>query len=161
MNSFFYPDLGTGSIYDMISRIVGGGTGNILLNSYPDKIFHHSNRIKQVSVKNDHLEHTFEPGQLINSIPITLFVQKMVPEPPAEIIEAAGNLKFRSLVALFITFDKPNVFKDQWIYFPDKQIPFSRISEPRNFSKKMSPEGKTSLLVEFFCNENDQIWNGS
>jgi len=33
--------------------------------------------------------------------------------------------------------------------------------EPKNFSKKMSPADKTSLLVEFFCWENDKIWNAS
>lgn len=50
---------------------------------------------------------------------------------------------------------------EQWIYFPDKEIPFGRIMEPKNFSKKMSPADKTSLLVEFFCWDNDRIWNAS
>ena len=33
--------------------------------------------------------------------------------------------------------------------------------EPKNFSRKMSPEGKTSLLVEFFCQYGDPVWNAS
>lgn len=33
--------------------------------------------------------------------------------------------------------------------------------EPKNFSKRMSSADKTSLLVEFFCWENDKIWNMS
>jgi len=83
------------------------------------------------------------------------------PKAPNEVLEAAKNLKFRSHVSLFITVNKPSVFPDQWIYFPDKEIPFGRIMEPKNFSKKMSPADKTSLLVEFFCWENDKIWNAS
>jgi len=31
----------------------------------------------------------------------------------------------------------------------------------RNFSQKMSPPGKTSLFVEYFCFEGDEIWNKS
>ena len=85
----------------------------------------------------------------------------MEPKAPNEVLEAIKNLKFRSHVSLFITVNKPSVFPDQWIYFPDKEIPFGRIMEPKNFSKKMSPADKTSLLVEFFCWENDKIWNAS
>jgi protoporphyrinogen oxidase len=29
----------------------------------------------------------------------------------------------------------------------------------RNFSVKMSPAGKTSLFIEFFCFEGDKTWN--
>jgi protoporphyrinogen oxidase len=72
---------------------------------------------------------------------------------------AAGNLRFRSHVSLFMTLNKPSVFPDQWIYFPDREVPFGRIMEPKNFSGKMSPPDKTSLLIEFFCWEGDDIWN--
>jgi protoporphyrinogen oxidase len=60
---------------------------------------------------------------------------------------------------LFITLNKPLVTNNQWIYFPDQEIPFGRISEMKNFSKKMSPKSKTSLFIEFFCWEGDEIWN--
>ncbi|MEM2956639.1 MAG: FAD-dependent oxidoreductase, partial [Candidatus Pacearchaeota archaeon] len=70
-----------------------------------------------------------------------------------------GKLKFRSHVSLFLTLNKPKIFPDQWIYFPDKEIPFGRVMEPKNFSKRLSPKDKTSLLLEFFCWENDKIWN--
>jgi len=80
---------------------------------------------------------------------------------PNEVLEAIRNLKFRSHVSLFITLNKPSVSSDQWIYFPEKEKPFGRIMEPKNFSKKMSPLDKTSLFIEFFCWENDKIWNAS
>jgi protoporphyrinogen oxidase len=64
-------------------------------------------------------------------------------------------------VYLFITINKPSVMKDQWIYFPNPEIPFARISEMKNFSKKMSPLDKTSLFIEFFCWEGDEVWNKS
>jgi protoporphyrinogen oxidase len=102
-----------------------------------------------------------KPEFVITSIPITEFVSLLEPKAPSEILQAIKNLKFRSHISLFVTLNKPSVFPDQWIYFPDKGIPFGRIMEPKNFSKKMSPADKTSLLVEFFCWENDKIWNAS
>jgi protoporphyrinogen oxidase len=53
------------------------------------------------------------------------------------------------------------VFREQWIYFPDLIIPFGRIMEPRNFDRSLSPEGKTSLFIEFFCWKDDYLWTSS
>jgi protoporphyrinogen oxidase len=101
----------------------------------------------------------FSPKEVISSIPITEMVGLLKPEVPSLVLQAAQNLKFRSHVGLFIRLDRESVMPDQWIYFPEKKIPFGRVSEPKNFSKNMSPRGKTSLLVEFFCWENDSVWN--
>jgi protoporphyrinogen oxidase len=62
-------------------------------------------------------------------------------------------------VYLFVTLNKESLSKDQWIYFPSKEVPFGRVSEMRNFCNTMSPKGKTSLFIEFFCTEGDDIWS--
>lgn len=96
---------------------------------------------------------------VISSIPITELVNLLEPELPNEVLQASRKLKFRCHLSLFITLNKPSVFSDQWIYFPEKEIPFARIMEPKNFRKKMPPQDKTSLLVEYFCWEKDSAWN--
>ena len=45
------------------------------------------------------------------------------------------------------------------MYFPSTKYPFTRIYEPRNRSKWMTPEGKTSLVVEIPCQKGDPIWS--
>ena len=62
-------------------------------------------------------------------------------------------------MCLLLTVNKPSVSRYQVIYFPEKEVPFSRLSEPKNFSKEMSPMDKTSVFLEFFCWEDDEIWN--
>jgi protoporphyrinogen oxidase len=81
----------------------------------------------------------------------------MDPSPPPEVVEAATRLRYRHQVYLFLTLDKPSVSADQWIYFPKPEVPFDRWSEMRNFSPKMSPDGKTSLFIEFFCFPGDPV----
>ncbi len=163
VDQFYYPDTGTGLIYEKIKeRALSGVEGGVLnLNSYPVEIIHDSNEIAEVIVNIDSNNQIIKPEYVISSIPITEFVNLLEPTVPSEVLQAVKNLKFRSHVSLFIMFNKPSVFPDQWIYLPDKEIPFGRIMEPKNFSKKMSPLDKTSLLVEFFCWENDKIWNAS
>ena len=161
VEQFYYPDSGTVLIYEKIKERILSGGGAIRLNRYPVRIIHDDGEITGVVIDAGGNNNIIKPEYVISSIPITEFVDLLEPEAPADVLQAAKNLKFRSHVSLFITLDKPSVFPDQWIYFPDKGIPFGRIMEPKNFSKKMSPLDKTSLLIEFFCWESDEIWNAS
>jgi protoporphyrinogen oxidase len=158
INQFYYPDSGTSLIYERIKENILGNDF-IRLNSWPVKITHLDDRIVEVIIDVAGDRQTVKPEYVISSIPLTELVNLLQPKAPWEVLQAVGNLKFRSHVSLFITLNKPSVFADQWLYFPGKEIPFGRIMEPKNFSKKMAPEDKTSLLVEFFCWENDKIWN--
>lgn len=159
VDQFYYPDLGTALIYEKIKeRILRNGNCVLETNSYPVKITHNNNIIT-VHVNINGKKQIYNPEYVISSVPITKFVELLEPQPPSYVLQSAKNLNFRSHVSLFLTLNKPFVFPDQWIYFPDKEIPFGRVTEPKNFSKKMSAPDKTSLLVEFFCWENDKIWN--
>ena len=169
VDQFFYPETGTGLIYSkIVERILNGngneflknGNGNefLKLNSRPTGIYHKDNRIVKIIAKNGNNEYTYYPENIISTIPITEFINLLKPRVPDRVLYAAKNLKFRSHISVFITLNKSSVFRDQWLYFPDKKIPFGRIMEPKNFSKRLSPPDKTSLLVEYFCWENDNIW---
>lgn len=160
VDQFYYPDSGASLIYDKIKERISGN-GVINLNSYPVKIIHLDDRIAEVIVNIGGDNQIIKPEYVISSIPITELINLFKPEAPGDVLQAIRNLKFRSHVSLFITLDKPSVFADQWLYFPDKEIPFGRIMEPKNFSKQMAPHDKTSLLVEFFCWKDDKVWNAS
>ncbi len=157
-NRFYYPDTGIGLVYDsMLEHIKNNG--EVLLNSRPVLVEHDGRRIARVDVEEEGRKSSFCPGSVLSSVPITEFLKMMEPRPPAAVLEAADHLQFRSHVSLFITLDKERVFPDNWLYFPDREVPFARVMEPKNFSSKMAPEGKTSLLVEYFCRYGDTVWN--
>lgn len=157
VDQFYYPDRGTGLIYETIKDRIAGENA-VLLENEPAEIRHKNGRIVEVLLKGGEI---CRPDHLVSSIPITVFVGLLNPAPPPELLHALKNLKYRSQAYLFLTLDKPSVSKDQWIYFPDREVPFGRISEMRNFSERMSPEGKTSLFIEFFCWKEDEVWNMS
>jgi len=44
-------------------------------------------------------------------------------------------------------------------YFPSPEVPFTRISEPKNYSGRSDPPGRTVLCAEFPCSREDPVWN--
>jgi protoporphyrinogen oxidase len=159
IDTFYYPRYGTGQIYETIAQKLMSEGYSIMLNIKPTAIRHTKGFMTSVIAEAPEGQIEIEFKTLVESVPLTSFVKLLEPAPPPSIMSNALKLRHRSQVYLFITLNKESVTKDQWIYFPEKDIPMARISEMKNFSKDMSPEGKTSLFVEFFCFENDAVWN--
>jgi len=159
VDAFYYPKYGTGTIYETISKKVTKKGAKIITKSFPTKINHNKKMITSIEVEVEGKKVTYNPEKLISSIPITTFANLLSPAPPKEVTKALSRMKWRAQVYLFMTLDKESVTDDNWIYFPNKEIPFGRVAEMKNFSKEMSPKGKTSLFFEFFVNEGDKMWN--
>ena len=158
VDEFWYPEDGTGLIYETIQqRIVASGR-DVRLGTVPTSVRHDGARIISVSLS-DGTEIALD--NLIESIHIVDFLKLMDPLPPVAVRDAASKLRYRNQVHLFLTLDKERVTHDQWIYFPSREIPFARSSEMKNFSARMSPPDKTSLFIEFFCFEHDPEWRMS
>ncbi len=161
VDSFYYPEYGTGLIYETVAaRLAEAGTP-VACNGFPVRVRHNGRRITGLTLSVNGALRDIVPDNLVESVPPREFLKLLDPAPPAEITAAAEKMRYRDQTYLFITLDKERVTHDQWIYFPETAVPFGRISEMKNFSPKMSPHGKTSLFIEFFCFENDAIWNAT
>ncbi len=159
VDTFYYPKYGTGLIYDTIAEKIKKCGSIIKTSSYPTQIYHENAKITKIKLNINGKKQEITPSTLINTIPITEFIRLLSPSPPKAVVDAVKHLKWRAQVYLFVTLDKKRITNDNWIYFPNKEIPFGRVAEMKNFSKEMSPKDKTSLFIEFFVNENDKIWN--
>lgn len=160
VDTFYYPQFGTGRIYQEIQRHLEASGTHVATGSEPVELRHDGHRITEVDVRfADGTVRTLQPQQVVESVPITRFLELLDPPPPPAVLEAAGGLRWRAQVYLFLTLDKESVTNDNWIYFPDKDIPFGRTSEMKNFSPDMCPPGTTSFFVEFFAFETDPIWS--
>jgi protoporphyrinogen oxidase len=105
--------------------------------------------------------HEYSGSEFISSIPLTVLVRLLNPQPPAEILQAAASLRFRDLVVVTVMLDRERVTDQTWMYIPDQAVPFGRFHEPKNWSARMAPEGKTHLVVEYFCFSGDAIWTAT
>ena len=154
---FLYPKLGYGEISDRMANRLSAD--KLRYNHRIDSIETENNRVSGVKVITGRDSHRITPRSVINTLPITSVVNIMDPKPPEEVLKAAAQLKFRDLVLVALFIDQPYISDAAVTYFQDAQYEFSRAHEPRNRSSDMSPQGKTSLVVEFPCFNDDDVWN--
>jgi protoporphyrinogen oxidase len=154
---FLYPRLGYGQIADkMADRL---SPGRLRYNHRVVSIETRGNKIVSVGVKADGQVCQIKPEAIINTLPITKFARMMAPQPPPEVLMAAANLRFRNLVLVALFINQESVSEAAVTYFQNPKYDFTRAHEPRNRSRAMSPEGKTSLVVEFPCFRGDAVWS--
>jgi protoporphyrinogen oxidase len=155
---FAYPSLGIGRLADRLrdeiekSNHVFTGVDVVSVN-------HADNRVESVSFQKNEKIVTVKADEFISSIPLTGLVTLLDPPPPARILSAASKLKYRDLVIVAVMVDRERITDQTWIYIPERTIPFGRIHEPKNWSPAMAPEGKSHLVMEFFCFKGDAVWN--
>ena len=95
----------------------------------------------------------------ISSMPVTEFIKKLDPAPPAQVLQAAEKLKYRDFLTVCLIVNKAELFSDNWIYVHDPEVKVGRIQNFKNWSPHMVPDPtKSSLGLEYFCTEGDELW---
>jgi protoporphyrinogen oxidase len=159
-NQFLYPRLGIGQICDNLQKHIDRNS-QVMTDASVIGINHADNRVESVTVKDDNGVLEYAGCEFISSIPLTTLVQLLNPPPPVEILQAAASLRFRDLVVVTVMLDRERVTDQTWMYIPDRAVPFGRIHEPKNWSTQMAPEGKTHLVIEYYCFCGDAIWTAT
>ena len=95
----------------------------------------------------DDVEKSVESEKVMSSLPLPETVH-MMDDVPDEVQAAADSLVYNSLVCVMVGVDRPNIIDKHWLYYPEKDLIFNRISFPMNFSSYTTPAGKSSVLVE-------------
>ncbi len=160
IEQFDYPRLGPGMMWRAAERQIREAGGDVLLNCDVVAVNHDGRRITSVIVRKGD-ETTELPGSdFISSMPLTELVQKLSPAAPPHILDASHALKYRDFLTVCLISKKRHVFPDNWIYIHDPEVKVGRIQNFGNWSQHMVPnEDQSSLGLEYFCNEGDDLWN--
>ena len=162
IDSFDYPRLGPGMLWEAVRKRVEQRGGNIRPDSDVTSIRRTGNVVDSVVLGvNGHSE-ILRGTHFITSMPVTEFIRKLDPPAPAAVREASSKLKYRDFLTVCMIVDQPNLFPDNWIYIHDPSVQVGRIQNFKNWSPEMVPDqSKTSLGLEYFCNEGDALWSMS
>ncbi|MCL6590255.1 MAG: NAD(P)/FAD-dependent oxidoreductase [Firmicutes bacterium] len=160
IDEFHYPVHGPGMMYTAVKNRIEMAGGQIFLNSRVVKVKHRDFKVQSVEYLDEKGASRQAGGDyFISSIPITELVFSLDPLPEERILEAARNLKYRSFLTVDLIINKKTLFPDNWIYIHSPEVKLGRIQNFKNWSSKMVPDPeKTSLGLEYFCNENDELW---
>ncbi|HTN71592.1 MAG TPA: NAD(P)/FAD-dependent oxidoreductase [Methylomirabilota bacterium] len=162
IDSFEYPRLGPGMMWNAVKERIEQGGGTVRLNSNIIKVRRNGNRIDSVVLSNNGHTETLEGSEFISTMPVTEFLTKLDPPSPPAVLHAVSKLKYRDFLTVCLIVNKPDLFPDNWIYIHDPAVKVGRIQNFKNWSPSMVPDStKTSLGLEYFCTEGDELWDTS
>jgi protoporphyrinogen oxidase len=161
VDKFMYPRYGYGRISERMADAVVAGGGSVNLGWRVTSVKHANKAIESVVVSDGQTERIVGGDAFVSSIPMTELIQILSPTAERSLLEATRILTFRDLITVHAYVDRPSVTNDTWVYVHDPRVIFGRLHEPRNWSPDMVPPGKTSLVLEIFCEADDQVWKQS
>lgn len=154
---FYYPRYGFGQIPDALAATVQ--EPNSLRTSHEIVAIRHADGlVKEVVAEGADGERRQACRALVSSLPITDTVRMLEPAAPRQVTDAAAQLRYRSVVLLFVVLDIPRLSHDHWIYIPSQQFGLCRMHEPKNWSAEMAPPEQTGVVLEYFCQQGDERW---
>jgi len=158
VDRFMYPALGFGRISERMAEDIERGGGRVELGQRVVRVDHDHGRLTGITVSDGARERRIGGDVFVSSIPMTELAQVLSPAVAPSVIEASHSLTYRDLITVNLLLDRQQVTNDTWVYVHDPSVSFARLHEPRNWSPQMAPEGKTSLVLELFCEAGDELW---
>ncbi|MGH9030948.1 MAG: protoporphyrinogen/coproporphyrinogen oxidase [Acidimicrobiia bacterium] len=106
---------------------------------------------------------TVTAGQAWSTLPLPVLARIARPAAPPQVLTAAGRLSFRALALVYLAVARPHYTEFDAHYFPDLDVPFSRVSEPKNYrdGTGTDPADHTVLCAEVPCSVGDEIWTAA
>jgi protoporphyrinogen oxidase len=133
----------------------------LLLNSTVSGIEHRDGRVTAVCYEQNGTAQRIECDGVVTTLALPSLVQMMRPSLPAEVVAHARKLRYRSMRLINIVLGRDRLTDFHWVYLTDPQFRCNRMSEQKNVSRGMVPDGETVLVVELSCWQGDEMWTAS
>jgi len=161
IDRFHYPRLGPGMMWERCCEHLESAGAKIDLGARVVRIHHSDGRVEAITVESQ--EGTLERvpiDSLISSMPLSEVVNCLEPVAPTQVSRAANSLTYRDFLIVVLIVGRKEVFPDNWIYIHSPDVVMGRIQNFKNWSPEMVPDSsKTSLGLEYFVTEGDEIWS--
>lgn len=160
IEEFEYPLRGPGMMWEAFCRAIVENGGEVRLNAPVVRVNRQGMCVTGVVVRQNGTEHTVQGAHFISTLALRDLINALNPPPPADVLQAANELGYRDFLTVVLIVDVPDLFPDNWIYIHTPRVHVGRIQNFKNWSKAMLPDlTKTSLGMEYFVTEGDELWN--
>ncbi len=162
IETFHYPKLGPGQLWERVADQVAEAGVPVHLNTRVDAVLHENSHVTGVRVLDeDGSSRELPVDSVVSTMPLSELVLSLEPEAPADVRDAASRLRYRNLCLVALITDQPEPFPDNWIYLHDSAVTAGRVQNFGAWSPDMVQPGMSCLGVEYFCFEEDDIWQMS
>jgi protoporphyrinogen oxidase len=155
---FFYPSDGFGKISSCYYKAADNDGAKFYFNARIKSIQISGNSVLKVCCELNGSVMTFRPDYVWSTIPVTSLVQYLQPSPPALIMQASKKIKYRGMILVYLVLEQERFSEYDTHYFPEHDIPITRISEPRNYRNNSESQKSTVLCAELPCFTTDIEW---
>lgn len=157
---FYYPRQGFGQICQALAEAAVTAGADLRLNTTITGIKLEGARPAVVVENADGVEE-LSADQLYSTIPVTVFTRLLDIETPAAVKTAMDSLQFRSMLLVYLQLETGQFTEYDAHYFPGSDLPFTRLSETKNYYNSTEPKGRTILCAEVPCFRDDDVWTMS
>jgi protoporphyrinogen oxidase len=161
IEEFNYPKYGPGQMWEKCTEIVGERGADLVFNAPVTKVEHADGKAVAVTTVTDGVAHRHECTDVISSMPISQLLEAMDPPVPADVLQAAKDLRYRDFMTVALVVPEKFGFDDTWIYIHDPDVEVGRIQNFASWSPYLVKDGRTCLGLEFFVQEGDEMWTKS
>jgi protoporphyrinogen oxidase len=158
---FYYPEKGFGdypaTMHEHIKRHGGRVLTGVDVTGFQMDGMH----ISSVQATIDGKQQTLPVDHVVSSIPLPLVGRMVFGADDHTFTQAAGGLQFRHLVLVYVWVERDMVLEDQWIFFPERKLVFSRIFEQKQMNPALGPKGMSVITADFTADEGSELWASS
>ena len=162
IEEFQYPKYGPGMMWERCAEIVTDRGADLVMNTTVTTIKRDPEAKRATAVvartaDGGTVEH--HADEVISTMPFSYLLKAMDPPPPAEVIAAADQLRFRDFLTIALVVPVEYGFPDNWIYIHAPEVQVGRIQNFGQWSPYMVKDGRTCLGLEYFVFEGEGLWS--
>jgi protoporphyrinogen oxidase len=158
---FYYPRHGFGAISEAYCRAATSDPYVCLRRKTSVAgIEIEDGRARAIHIQSECGPERLPAAQILSTIPITALARAITPQAPESVLKSACSLRFRSMILIYVVLETDRFTEFDAHYFPDPEIPLTRLSEPKNYGLATLP-GRTVLCAELPCSKTDRFWAAS
>lgn len=158
--TFFYPRGGYGRISEAYHQAAVAQGVDVELETSAEEVVVEDGRLVAVKARGPRGKVRFGARQVLSTIPLPVLVRAVRPRAPDEILEASRRMRYRGMALIYLVLAADRFTEYDAHYFPDTDVPVSRISEPKNYGLA-ELDGRTVLCAELPLAHEDSLWKAS
>jgi len=147
---FWYPTGGIGVVGERLAARLAAHGGTIVGDATVESLRVRDGRVAGVVANG----RAYEADAVISTLPLTALCRMLGAPDEATL----SRLSYRAIRCVCLVIDGARVTDDTWLYFSEAGVVFGRSHEPGNWDPTLAPPSGTSLCLEVFCNEGDDLW---
>lgn len=142
--TFRYPKDGLGRIWAAIET-KAKGSGQFLLEHTVTRLVAKNGRVREIHFLTKGGEGVFHVGDdefVVSTLPLSLATRLLSESLPPHLPALAADIVgLNDLLLVFLHVDRPSLIDESWVFIPDPEIIFHRVSEQESFDPGMTKNG--------------------